>query len=109
MDKVDKAGIRWLFKEMRKQRVFVYRANGMEIQLSQTAFEPKPPRVPRGAKRRPDAIPAEVAAPFAAFRPPWQQAHDSQEAVEPRTYHDPTDPDAPVDEAVLFGMTIPEN
>lgn len=97
--------IRWLFQEMRKQRVFVYRQNGIEIQLSNTAFEPKKPRVPRATPRAPEQIDPAISAPFDAFKPPWAAGIEAT-APEHGAY-DPTDPESPVDESALFGNNIP--
>ena len=96
---------------MRKARVFVFRGGGFDIQLSQTAWDPPKPRVPRGKRAVPSSaeISAEIGAPFAAFRPPWETNGKLEAAPEPGGYRDPTDPDAPVDESALMQSELPEN
>jgi hypothetical protein len=109
-----------LFRLMRSERVFVFKGMGVEVQMAQQAWsEPDQvagaliDRVAAMNRPEPDAepqdMPPELRAPFEVFRkrPDFIPAPKEQ-AASPNGYRDPTDPDAPVDDAAERGEDLPD-
>jgi hypothetical protein len=110
-----RADLAWILKQMHASKVFNLKLGDWEIQLSQYAFAPAahvalPAQVPTA--RRVEEMPAAIAGPFAAFRPPkpWEKppaaGELTTEPVDDERPNDPTDPDSPIDDDRLFGMDL---
>jgi hypothetical protein len=87
--------------------------NGLEIQVSQAAFVPPPPVFAMPPPPVPREPPAEITAPFNAFRP-WEKTKaPNVETVRAELtravsqYADPTDPESDLDESRLLGDDLP--
>lgn len=113
-------GLADLFALMRAEKVFVFKGHGVEVQMAQQAFEPAQPvsellKALQPQPERevpPEEMPPELRAPYEVFRkrPDFIPAprEPVAEAPEPGVFRDPTDPDAPINEAAERGDDLPD-
>lgn len=108
-----------LFKLMREEKVFVFKGLGVEVQMAQQAWDQPQPvselvRQLQQPEREapPEDMPPELRGPYEAFRkrPAFIPAPGAAavETPEPGVYRDPTDPDAPINEAAERGEDLPD-